>query len=1272
MGRSRSRSRSRSESPGRKKRRDESRKGRSPERRSIRSPGRSHEYKRRDRHKSRSSSPSSRRRRRSRSRDREEKRFEFPYNKPASDNRAWFTMELRDELYALRRELDKLKKKVDKLFDDFKEEVDRRKMECVNSLQMKQALDTAIRESNVSQVVTKPPGATTKTQRDDKKKADDFAKVSSDMQTLRRQMEDMQDLRYQLAVIQTTINTPARRPFISPRQKVLSVSKTPKKVTPSRSAAAPSRKKPAGNMDLRCSIVRSSARRRLLSGKQITEKMLSALQMEDLKQLCVKHNVKYKGMPQARVALRKVPGLVVAITEDLLDVDEDGEEVQGRDQSEEDPTQVSRSSEEGLLRGGRRFRRSGNAVTAQYAEFRSARGEGGKEGTVRGQAALSPGMSEHSSAVVACEGGSRGVGAGQGGRRPPTAEPPRRYDPSLYRQLESWETPLPPSDEEPETEELPTLPLASGSTQLLSQTVRAGGSASNEGGDFMSLLHQGLGDDDDGGLDLRFGLCSGGSREASRTFIIHADPSPRGVQHAGSQHTEHSTFRAGASVTDGVGQTAVARQHGSTAPSADRLTSTCPARNGVAAGSLCIGGARPSMTNRTTPTQPDLRDEGACRPPVRPGPTVENITRGVSNMWTHSDDGDDGGGSDDVDEQFREDVEAGDDDDNIPIWPLGKTGGRGRGRSRGAVRGRSVGRGGRGGVSDDGGKFAMYWSPKEQMQLVSCKRKQEMHLAGLSHNYGRMRTKEWKWDDIAKRMANAGRPKDAEDCMKKRGAGGGESVGCEAGGEGFPEERSFARDSDINVSSGAGGGKRKNARQQALESIADVMDRHGELMSSTIQSSSKRQCSIFTRQCDILEQEVAVQKAHYAASDETQRMMCHTLMEIVAAIRAAEGDYDEEFTTEEEQAEATTSAIRESGRQRSSDQSASKRMLTPPPEAQQLRARDTRTEKAVVVDLGGEDDEPLDRRRMHTRTTATPPPAVTPRAAVNERPVSGRLTATPSQPRQRNEGGDGGSVQRGGGGGVMADTRAVGAEAASAVGAGGSSTVAPVATAREEAAVAAATRVEVSGEKKGDREGGEPGSSRVHRGVITKDLIDRTVLWVDDKAFWTTGERRRLYNIVHDTREYFVAIASGLPPPVVPRSVVLPKSSTREGKIADQSQLQQAISRAAAMENVALRILHSWVFKSGNRPRGYHVAFQYSLESFATDIARAMWYGEEWCDVVSPTVCAHTIDLSGRRRHGGAPRVHRRLRRACIPRGGANGGAHRRRVHLARSSLSGG
>ncbi|GBG85459.1 hypothetical protein CBR_g40101 [Chara braunii] len=90
----------------------------------------------------------------------------------------------------------------------------------------------------------------------------------------------------------------------------------------------------------------------------------------------------------------------------------------------------------------------------------------------------------------------------------------------------------------------------------------------------------------------------------------------------------------------------------------------------------------------------------------------------------------------------------------------------------------------------------------------------------------------------------------------------------------------------------------------------------------------------------------------------------------------------------------------------------------------------------------------------------------------------------------------------------------------------------------------------------------------------------------------------------------------------------MPKSATSLTRISDPAQLQQAISCATAAKNIALRVLHGWVFKSGNRPRGYNLAFQYVLESVATDIAHAMWYGEEWSNVVSGAVCTHTIDLN--------------------------------------------
>ncbi|GBG66501.1 hypothetical protein CBR_g63084 [Chara braunii] len=863
--------------------------------------------------------------------------------------------------------------------------------------------------------------------------------------------------------------------------------------------------------------------------------------------------------------------------------------------------------------------------------------------------------------------------AGQGGVRTSAAEPRRRYDLSMYTHLESWEMPLPPSDEEPEKEELSTLPLASGSTQLWSQTVRAGGSAPDEGGEFTSLLHEGLRDDDGGGVDLRFGLCSGDDREASRTFIIDEDRSTHGLEHGGSLHTEQSTLCRAAPVTGAVGPSPAGRQHGSTAPSVDRLTPTWPAPTGVAAGPLRMGGARSSMPACTTPIESKVREEGTCRAPVRPRPAVENITRGVSNMRAHSDGGeDDGGFGDDADEGVREDVEAGDDDDDVPIRPLGKTGGRGKGRGRGGVRGRSVARGSRGGVSDDAGKSSTYWSAEDQMLLVRCKPEQDMHLAGLSHNYGRMKTKEWKWDNMSKWMANAGRPKDADDCMKKwdnlfqnykkiqrfQNASGRADFFRLTNEERKEYNFKFRMDRalyneihagmvgnhtifPLNVAdTGSPEGVQLPRRGAVAGSLFVVRRQMKVALKSRSPASMSARLNARGKKCDVALDESQAQGKGRRHVPKAKRLRLDDASASVPRrgaqgwAQAAEEDNDDDFTTEDNQGESTASPVRESGRQRSSDQSASKRMFTPPAppsEAKQLRVRETWKEKGVVVDLGSDDDEPLDVTcaLQHKRTAQHAVSATsTARAVADERPITGALPSTPSQPRQRNDGADGASVQRGGGGGVVADARAAGGEAAGGASVGVAGVVPPVPAAREEAAVLAMVREEGRGQNTNQWDGGEAPSSRARRGVMTKDLIDRALLWVDDKAFWLTGEGRRLYNIVHEIKEYFVAIANGLPPPDIPRSIVLPKSSTRVATIANKSQLQQAISRAAAVENIALCILHGWVFKFGNRPRGYHLAFQYSLESIATDIACPMWYGEEWCNVVSAAICAHTIDLN--------------------------------------------
>ncbi|GBG62497.1 hypothetical protein CBR_g30816 [Chara braunii] len=696
-------------------------------------------------------------------------------------------------------------------------------------------------------------------------------------------------------------------------------------------------------------------------------------------------------------------------------------------------------------------------------------------------------------------------------------------------------------------------------------------------------------------------------------------------------------------------------------------------------------------------------------------------------------------------------MEPVDDDDDVEIRPLGKTTGRGKGRLRGGGCGRSGGRGGRGGASDDGGKSVTYWSTDDQLRLVRCKREQDMHLAGLGHYYGWMRTEEWKWDDIAKRMANMGTSKEVDDCSRKwdnlfqnykkiqrfqgksgeadffrlankereednfkfrmervlyneihasmlvnhtifppniadtgslevvqlprRGVGGGESVGSEAGGDGSADDRSSARDSGQNAGSGAGGGKRKNARQQTFEAITEVMDRHGQLMASTIDSLSKRQCSILTRQCDILEQEVAVQRAHYAASDETYKMMCHAHMEIVAAIRGRKamsprggggsrargkkldaphddvGGADRGVrhvmkAKKDRRDGASFSGPRTDGdgwgRPNETDDNDVFSMGAPddqpPPLPSNIHAIaggssaqvTTRDERIINVEVN--EDTRLDegqggvvpeRSAIYPLTLSTTPRQQRALVATGGA-VPKQAVPLPATPRQHRAGDNVGS-------GVAATTataveplqpRHAGADVGVVAGAPWGA----MGEGRRGEDVASATEV-ARAEKKRGGEDDEPLVNRVRKGGLAKDLAERARLWVDDKSFWTSREGRILYNIINETREHLVTIASGLPLPNVLRSVAMPRSNIAQIRVTDAGQLQGALSRASKVQSLALRVLHGWVFKSGSRERGYNVAFQYVVESVATDIAHSLWHGEKWSNAVSPAVCAHTLDM---------------------------------------------
>ncbi|GBG80645.1 hypothetical protein CBR_g31105 [Chara braunii] len=785
----------------------------------------------------------------------------------------------------------------------------------------------------------------------------------------------------------------------------------------------------------------------------------------------------------------------------------------------------------------------------------------------------------------------------------------RPYDPRLYAHLPSHEIPLRPSDDEGGDARSSTLPLGSGSTQEWAARQSYGGRRVETPWSYTSLLNEGLCDDDDNAaVDLSFQLSSSSGAATTHTRIINPHP---GVDCADNTH-------GGVCGPQDGGLPQSLREGGG-----NRNESTSTVGGGVGARE-CPKWMRLSLASRSGSDTPpgrhrleDLREEGAdvhrdgrqlwaeCRKALHQRGT-ETITRGVQRL--HVDEGDEAAieeaqGCDDVD---------GDDNcnsDDLPdIRPLGRK----------AMNGGATVRKGPAMKLDGARKWMTTRAEAKKWDNLMQQFKKVHKFLNLSggKDYFKLASKarrsegfnfvmDWSVYDEMEVMTKGDHtihPKNLADTgaaggvQMPAGAGaGGDTMAIEGGGEAADEEHGSTKDSTFSAGSGDGYGKRKNMRQQTFEAVVEVMDKHGALMASTMDNASKRQCSMMLCHCEILESEVEVQRKHYAAADEANKMMRSHRRPLTEAgsmsARGARGkkreniptdtqgrergrrhvpkakrlrseeasaslplrrgrswaaaneeEDDDVFTMKEEAAEDNVPTPRGSSLQRSSDQSGARRLLTPLQEAQQVRAHNTSKAKEIVVDVGGEGDEPLESRRQRNVTQGAMATAVRIRAATEERPPQGGLPSTPSQPRPRNTAAEGGSMERGGGERAQQEAHVASGGAIAGAAAGSSGNVAAVARAREEVPI------------------------------------------VEWEA--TRGDNK------------------------------------------DPTQLQQAIALATASENIALRILHGWVFKSGNRPRGFNVAFQYALESVATDIARVMWYGEEWSNIVSAAVCAHTIDLN--------------------------------------------
>ncbi|GBG75255.1 hypothetical protein CBR_g19889 [Chara braunii] len=220
-----------------------------------------------------------------------------------------------------------------------------KRAEFVSTDKLKQAIDAALPEANAAHVTRRLETEARSSLTANQREGDRDGRIENGIrydgpQKVAGRNEEHQIL-YWLSIAH--IKTPATRQFVSPRQQqLLANGKTPtKKTSPNPNGAGPSsvKKKALQGKDQCKTAARAKARRRILQCMQLSEDMLSVLQMDDLKQLCSMHNVHYMNMLQACVALRKIPGLIMYDTKDLPDLSVAGEEVYGanayKEQSEE-------------------------------------------------------------------------------------------------------------------------------------------------------------------------------------------------------------------------------------------------------------------------------------------------------------------------------------------------------------------------------------------------------------------------------------------------------------------------------------------------------------------------------------------------------------------------------------------------------------------------------------------------------------------------------------------------------------------------------------------------------------------------------------------------------------------------------------------------------------------------------------------------------------------------------------------------------------------------
>ncbi|GBG89626.1 hypothetical protein CBR_g49416 [Chara braunii] len=840
---------------------------------------------------------------------------------------------------------------------------------------------------------------------------------------------------------------------------------------------------------------------------------------------------------------------------------------------------------------------------------------------------------------------------------------PRPSERSGHAHLPPNLQPLPDTDdEEGDDRRSRTVPLGSGSTQEWTTTKLFGSRDGGKGQLYTELLQQGLNDTDgDGGVNLSFGLGSGRLAAVSRTVVVNPHPDNDGGDVTAIQRSPRSP----ASLLEASGN------------------NKDPPRQQFRSSSVCRGAsARPQWMQSPSPLSAGSsagRHVGECRetaPAVadvgdaRDGREVwaeqrrlmrsvreESITRGVQRLRVGEDghDGEEAVGDTHDPDWNDNDAEGGEDDADYILSSKqaaamrgggGKTkscGSNGRRGKRTADKGSDA----EGDVDGEGGRH--FWSVDDIIALIRAKRDQDAHLQGMGHAYSRMKPREWKWLDVATRLKKVGVDREADWCGKKwdnlmqqfkkvhhfQGLSGKQDFFQLSGKDRMSKGFSFNMDRAVydkilgstvknhttnpkNVAdTGAQGGVRLPSTSSAdLESVGhkDGGAEHDDDDDGSTKGSSQTTGGAggFGKRKSTTALSLSLPHAVAAVT----RILAFVVQIVIVTAGASCAMSSRASARGKAAANLSQQPPTREKKGRHMDSKKRKILEGAPTHGGNVLDEEWVSDVATQegTDFEDSDDMPLQRK--------------------SSRRGSGGIRID-----------DAGERRRAGGRPAPEDILDVGAATAAREGAGnraplprmtpptdaqeGVVRLRTLLTPRSRTAADVALSGGPSQAAGGVRAGGAAGGGGSHTAErnAREGMEAAAKLWVDDLRFWNEREGFAIVKLILEARGYLVVVAWGEQPPPIRCSIVLPHNNIPQHKIADESELNAAKERALKVQGIALRVIHGWVFKSQNRRRGYHAAYQYALNHAATDIARAMWMGEEWRYCVSPMVVHHTLDM---------------------------------------------